>query len=353
MAAHWWWSWSIGLNSTAYSNSGFTVSSTAFISTNNTSSLFTPAPGSISPSEEFHLRVSNNNSITTPTFQNGSVTQGWLIFRYLSEGFGPTGTSLISLKNGATNVVELRHTELDTSLFQLSIFVNNALVGTSSVLAVLNANYIIAIDFDLVASQPEAGLVVNGKRQVVRGNSGTGSATSANNLQIFSGSTSSSASIYGDIAVFNSLSDLTDRSSQDVWITFLDPDQATDADNSWTPSAGTDITAVNDASATTFTETSTSPDSITYGFESCNTRRTGWSPTLVYGLATVAYASAATSQTNTTLDLQDLVPATVSSTNVTLTSTNTFLGVWTSQDSTTNPWTTAKIDGSTAIYSVA
>ncbi len=355
MAAHFWWSWSVGLPSTAYNNSGFVLSSTGNISTNNTTTLFVPSPGSLSPSEEFHLTITANQTLKTPLFQNGAVTAGWLVFRFKPGTFSGTAMPIVKIQSGSSSIVELRHltADLATQYFTPSIHVNGALVGTAETFPSENALYVMAIDFDLGAAQPEAGLVINGKRQVVRDNSGAGSATTMNNVEFNSGATTGVTSIFGDIAVFNALADLTDRSSQDVWVTFLDPDAATDGDNSWTPSSGTDLTAVNDASATTFTQTVTSPDTITYGFESCNTRSSGWSPTKVYGLATFAYASASATQTNTTLALVDNVPATVSSTNVTLTTTNTFMGVWTAVDSAAAAWTPTSINASTAIYSVA
>lgn len=352
MSAHWWWSWSIGLPSTAYNNAGFVLTSTANISTNNTTTLFTPAPGSLSPSEEFHLRTLASNEIRTPIFS--SITEGWLIFRYRPEEYSGTVEPILKIQNTGISVIEIGHSsaDLNTHFVSFILSVNGSLIGTSQRLPNRNAVYVMAIDFDVGASTPEAGLVINGIREVNRG-SGSGSATTINNIQLGTGCTGTEDGFFGDIAIFNDLSNLTDRSSQDVWVTFLDPDTSTDGDNSWTPSAGSDLTAVNDASATTFTQTTTSPDSITYGFESCNTRQSGWSPTLVYGVAVIAYASADTTQTDTTLTLIDNVPASAGSTNVILTTTNTFLGVWTAVDSAAAAWTTTSINASTATYSVA
>lgn len=351
MAAHWWWTWSIGLPATDYSTAGFTVSSTSNIITNNTTSLFTPVLGSISPSEEFHMRAQGTATIVTPVFS--TVDQGWLIFRWANltnSNLSPSGR-IIEIMNSSVNVVFDLRVDSNSHTPFIQLYVDNSLVGTSIRACHPGRYYVFALDFDFTQTPPQIGLTINGIREISMG--GFGSQTFFDRIRFSSGGTGGTQTTFGDFIVFNSLADLNEKSSQDVWITFLDPDSATDGDNSWTPSAGTDLTAVNDADSTTYTETSTSPDSITYGFESCNTRQSGWNPSVVYGLATIALASANTSQTNTTIDLIDAVPASAGSLNLTLTSTAIFLGVWTADDSANNPWTQSSIDNSTIIYSVA
>ncbi len=354
MAAHWWWTWSIGLNSTEYSTAGFTLSSTTNILTNNNTSLFTPVTGSPSPDEEFHLRISGTNSLITPVFTNGPISQGWIVFRYanLNQVILSPLARIVEFLDPISNVIFDLRFQTTGNGSVINLYVDNSLHGSSSISIYQGRYYVFALDFDLTQSTPQVGLVINGVRQISRSTPGSGGTDEIDKIKFSSGGLGGSAS-FGDVIVFNDLNDLTDKSSQDVWVTFLDPNFSNDPDNSWTPSAGSDLTAVNDANASTYTESATSPDSIFYQFESCNDRHPSWDPSLIYGTAFLILASANVSQTNTSLELEDAASTYVMTTNTILNSTATFFGMWLPVDGNDDPWTKTNLEGLSLEYVVS
>lgn len=355
MAAHWWWSWSIGLPSTAYNGAGFTVSSTANLSTNDVANLFSPTPGVAAPSEETHVRHAAGATMLCPPFPS-PISAGWAVWRWRPNGNALTGGTarVLELMSGAATTrvdVRSRATGAPTLNNPLEVRVNGTLVGTSESLMYLASYYVIAVDFDLTTTPPQAGLVINGRREVARAG-GSGVPTTIDRVRTGPGTTSGTTYL-GDVCVFSALADLTDRRSQDVWVTFLDPSLATDAGAAWTPVGGSDLSAVADADTTSYTESSTSPSSILFGFEDTTTRTASWTPTLIYGLAVVGYGTASATQTNTTLDVRDALNVSAGTVNVTLTATAAFFGVWCPDDGAALAWSATTLNAATAIYSVA
>lgn len=350
MAAHWWWSWSIGLSSTAYANSSWAIRSIINTVTNSTEVLNEPDPSSNAPGEEYCLKLIDT-SINTPAFPDGSISQGWVITRWNASGTGGfnSGVKILDLISGDTVRVQLRPGSGTTA--PLSLYVNGTLVGTTTG-AYGDATAVLAIDFDLTQTPPQAGLVVNGIREIDR-DSGSGSPTTIDRISMGTGkSTSSNVSYFGDFAVFNSLTDFSsDATTQDVWVTFLDPNAVTDSDNSWTPSAGTDLTDINDASISTYVQTTTDPDSLSIEFESTTDRLTGWSPTLIYGVAAITYGNAAVI-TSTTLTMNDS-NGVVGTETTTQNAIGEFVGVWKPLDSSGNAWTAFEVNSIDIDYEVS
>lgn len=352
MAAHWWWTWSIGLPSSAYANSQWSLSNTTSITTNNTDNLNSPPASANAPGEEFNLEIVGPVTIDTPVFPTGPLSTGWFISRWNNAGTANFNTAIdiLVLQNNATNVIRLvATTSAVTST--LSLQVNGTLVGTTTAFYG-DAAEVLAIDFDLTTTPPKAGLVVSGIREINL-TAGSGSPTTVNRVRFNSGHTGGGNAVYyGDFALFDDLNDFTNvAETQDVWVTYLDANEVTDADNSWTPTSGTDVSVISDSNIATYTQSLTDPDTLTIGFESTTDRQTGWTPTIIYGASVVAYASAQII-TDTTLTMSD-ANGTIDSSNDTLNAVGRFIEVYAPLDSQNITWDVAMINSITADYDVS
>ncbi len=352
MSAHWWWTWSIGLPATAYANSSWALDSTTTVITNSTDTLNSPDPSAQAPGEEFCLEL-QDAGLNSPAFSNGTVSAGWFITRWNGSGSGlfSNAVRIVELISGSTVRILLRPSTSGGSTTTLSLLVNGTLIGTSST-SFGDAAAVIAIDFDLTQNPPQAGLVVNGVREISRAG-GSGSPTTVDRIGLGPGkSTAGATSYFGDLAIFSALSDFSDVAvTQDVWVTFLDPDSVTDGDNSWTPSSGTDLTAINDGSTTTYTQTTTDPDSLTIGFESTTDRLSTWAPTVIYGVAAITYGTASVI-TSTTLTMDD-ANGEVESVTETLNAIGNYVGTWEPLDSTGAAWSAFAVNSITIDYEVS
>lgn len=353
MAAHWWWTWSVGLPVDIYAKSLWGPSSQdpALVSTNNATNLNSPNPGSGAPGEEYNLKVFGQSFILTPPFQNGVVTKGWIIFRWNGDNHAldiSSGTRIIEVMHGGVTTVIRLAAATSTTPAALNLFVNGTLVGTSGN-TFGDVTEVLAIDFDLTTTPPEAGLVVSGVREIARAG-GSGTPTDIDRLKIGSGQTSN-YSYLGDPIVFNDLADVSVSDTQDVWVTYLIPDLVTDGDASWTPVGGTTTSVLADRDAATYNETTTGPDNLDLTFESTSDRYATWFPVLIYGVATVAYGVADVIH-NTTIEMFDDVGS-VSSTNDTLNAVGRFIGTWSALNSSAAPWTLFNLNSVTATYTVS
>lgn len=350
MSAHWWWSWGIGLPSTSYSTTQWAVSSTSAVFTSNTTNLNSPT-GSTTPAETKNLRVDGFATLTTPVFPGGSINTGWVVLRW-NPNLGGLATIgflvfVLKIRTNSTDTVVIKSTATAT-LAPLGVYVNGTLVGTSTDVFGQGSE-VLAVDFDLTQTPPQAGLVVSGRRQVPRAG-GSGVPVVVNNLQLSSGESSGTAYL-GDVVVFESLSDLTDATSQNVWVACMHPDGSTDADNSWTPTSGTDASVTSDGNPATYTESIDRPDTIDFSFQNRADVVAGWAPSTVRGVATVTYSSTTWSPT-TSLTLLDNGVSVGAAGTGTVNSDGTFLGKWAALDSTSSPWTGPKIDTLGATFTV-
>ncbi len=349
MAAHFWWTWSIGLPNAAYANSQWSVNSTTNVIPNNATDLNSPPPTAQAPGEEFNLEISGTASMDTPVFPAGPLTEGWFIVRWNNDNTGyNTSQSIVVLQNGATAVVRLFGTAA-TVTSTLSLHVNGTLVGTTAGFYG-DAVEVIAIDFDLSTTPPKAGLVISGIREINL-TAGSGVPTTINRVKFSSGH-GGGAAYFGDFALFDDLNDFTDDAvTQDLWVTYLDANVVTDGDNSWTPTSGTDLSVVSDSSSSTYTQTLTDPDTLSIAFESTTDRTTGWLPTIIYGVAAVSYGSAAVI-TDTTLTMSD-GNGVVDTSNDTLNAVGRFMNIFAPLDSTGAAWDVAGVNSIFNDYDVS
>lgn len=350
MSAHWWWSWGIGLPTASYNTSQWTLVSSSDITTNNTTFLNSPV-GALTPGETKNLKILGPATIATPNFQNGAVSKGWVVFRWNpnSGGLGRIGFLYVvcHVRNGSSNVITLLPSQTG-AVSALSLYVNGTLVGTS-VDTFGQCSSLLAIDFDLTTTPPEAGLVAGGLRQIARA-AGSSIPTTINNV-LFSSGENVGAAYIGDIMVFNDLADFTDSTTQNVWVACLHPDTATDSDNSWTPNAGTDVTAASDGNPATWTESIDRPDTISYTFQNRADVLVGWAPVTVWGCSVVVYATTEWSP-NVSLVLDDNAVAVGAPTVTTVDADGSFSGRWSAVNAAGTSWTGAQIDTLSADYTV-
>lgn len=352
MSAHWWWTWSIGLPTTAYAKSQWGPTSLTSVKTDNATNLNSPNPGSGAPGEEFNLRLTGTASVLSPPFDTGSVSQGWLVFRWNGNG-NTLDTSVIArivecMDGGTTTIIRLAAASSGNPA-TLNLFVNGTLVGTTTN-TFGDAPEVVAIDFDLTQTPPQAGLVMSGVREITRAG-GSGVPTTFDRIRLGSGFTVPQFAYLGDVALFDSLTDLTASTSQDVWVTYMKPDAVTDGDNSWSPTGGTDTQVISDRNVTTYTETVTDPDSLGITFESTSDRYATWFPTLIYGVAGVAYGVADVIHT-TTIELSDDAGIATSTTD-TLNAVGRFIGTWSPLNSSGSAWTLFNLNSASATYAVS
>ncbi len=353
MAAHWWWTWSIGLPASAYTRSNWALSSSTTITTNGTTLLNTPPPTSNAPGEQHSLEI-GTGVIESPVFNNGTLSEGWFIVRWNGTGLGTLSNSslqkLVELVDNSTVRITLRPTS-NGATSTLSLLVNGTLIGTSST-AFGDGTAVLAIDFDLTQTPPQAGLVVNGVREITRAG-GSGSPTTIDRMRLSGGKGGNNdRSYFGDVMIFDDLNDFPDiATTQDIWVTYLAPVSVNDPDNSWTPSAGSDLDVLSDESITTYTQTVADPDDIFISFQTTSDRQPGWNPTLIYGVAGIAYTSGAVITTST-LSISDS-NALVGSDTETINAIGYFIGTWEPLDSQAAAWTAFEVNSIEMEYQVS
>ena len=342
MAMHWCWTFSIGMPTTWYANSTWGVSS-ASLNTASVTNLSSPVTPGIPGDQYNYNNVNGGFFLTTPAFPAGSLAAGWALFRWNANGntlSSSAGRPIVQLRDGGTTRVEVR-SAANAATAQLNLYVNGSLVGTT-VAAYGGAEDYLAIDFDLAV--PEAGLVVNGTREIMRASSGAAGTIDRIHLG------GSSNCWWGDMIVFNSIADLTDAETQDVWVAYLAPDSATELVGTWTPSTTTLVGDVSDHTGATYDQTVSDPATISFGFESTTDREPGWNPATVYGVAVVSYGTADV-LTATTLILQD-AGGNVTTRNVTLNTTGDYVWAGSALASGAVAWTAAAVNTVTAEYTV-
>ena len=337
MPAHHWWSWGLGLPVSIYVNSRWAPSSTSSIATDNQTNLNSPDPSTNAPGETHNLGIVSVNYIDTPAFENGSMNTGWFISRFNANSRGlnaSSSTRIVEFLNGVTVVVRLIASSNGVTS-TLNLYVNGTLVGTSTG-AYGDSDNVIAIDFDLTQTPPEAGLVVDGTREIALGGGG-GSPTTIDRIRFGSGQFGGSFySFWGDWVMFDDIADLSDSETQNVWLTTIRVDGVTDSDASWTASSVSKTADVSDGDADTYVSTTSDPDTIEYTFDDPDTHVANWAPQIIYGVAAVAYGKADV-LTDTTITLTDS-GGTAASTNDTLNSVGRFVGAWAPDTSGAAAW---------------
>ena len=355
MALRWAWDFGLGLPTVFYENSsdwGVTGGS-ARVDTASTSSLVSPA-GAGTPGEQFNCKISGTTvagQLFTPQFPGAAVTQGWFVdrWRIASTISNSAAVNIIDLWEGGSKRVTLRG-DLSGNPVPLELFVNGTSVGTTTSLIGDAASYVLAIDFNMTAVPPQAGLVVDGTREIALG-SGSGTATQITHASLGSGSSSNGIPGYhGCLLLFDSLAD-TRGMNPNYWGTGLNAD-AVSNDVSWSifGGAASKLAAISDRDETTGVETTTTPDSITVGFENTTDILAGWSPSTILMVVGVAVGSADVINT-TTVDLSDGVGSAGTDTEV-LTATPSTVIVYAELNSTAGAWTASEVNAATYDYDV-
>jgi hypothetical protein len=254
------------------------------------------------------------------------------------------------MNGAATAVVTVRSAAAGVGV-PMALYVNGTLVGTTTNFYG-NGTEKYGVDFDLTTTPPQAGLVVNGVREVPRA-AGSGVPTTIDRIRWGSGASGGSNYTYhGSLVVFDSLSDLTDLETQDLRCSFLTADAVTDGDASWTPTTTTDLGDVTDHSSATGTVSVSDPDTLGVAFQSFNDRFSGWAPTVIYGVAAISYNIGDATVNQHTVELLDDGGSVKTSAAATIATTGGFVGVWSPLNSSAAAWTPTNVDAATASYTV-
>jgi hypothetical protein len=322
------------------------------VATDNQTNLNVPGAGANAPGESYNLRLTAADTLTTPALPGAALSEGWVHGRWNGNSqvlSNSAAVRILDVMNGTTVVVTLR-SSANTSPATLSLYVNGTLVGTSSG-AYGDSTVVVAVGFDLTQPPPEATLVVDGVTEVALG-AGSGVPTTVDRVRLGGGGSGGASNFYwGAVSVWDALADWADLTTiQDVWATVLAPDLVTDADNSFTPSDTTDLGDISDADDATYISTSTDPDSVVVGFQSTTDKLAAWGPTVIYGMAAVAYGTADVI-TSTTIEISDSGGA-IDSEAVTMNAVGKFAGVWVTASSLAAPLTAFDINSATATYTV-
>ncbi len=356
MSLRWAWDWGLGLSRDFYANSAqWGITGTTTVETDSTTRLVSPAgPGT--PGEQNNCRIaslSSGGQVFTPLFPGAAITEGWFVDRWrFTIGSGLSNSSLaniINLRESAVIRVHLR-ASISGNPVPLALFVNGTVVGTTTRLIGDADAYVFGIDFDMAAVPPEAGLVIDGVREIVL-TAGSGTATAITDASLGSGSASGSVSGYhGMLLLFDALAD-TRGENPNYWGTGLNAN-AVSGDAGWSifGGAGSKVIAISDRVDTTGVETTTDPDSITVDFEATTDILAAWLPSTILMVVGVAVGSADVMNLST-VTLSDGV-GTAGADTETLTSTQSMVLVYAELNSVAGAWTAGEVNAADYLYSV-
>lgn len=354
MALRWAWDFGLGLPTIFYENSSdWGVDGPANVNTANTTFLVSPSGGG-TPGEQFNCSVASTTSsgqLFTPQFPGAAVTEGWFVSRWRIDGAisASSLSNIIDLWEGGTKRVNLRG-DLTGNPVPLELFVNGTSVGTTTSLIGDADSYVLAIDFNMGVTPPEAGLVVDGVREIPLG-PGSGTATQITHAGLGSGAASGAVDGYhGCLLLFDALAD-TRGQSPNYWGTGLNAN-AVSNDASWSifGGAGSKVIAISDRDETTGVETTTDPDSITVGFQDTTDILAGWLPSTILMVVGVAVGSADVIN-NATVDLSDGTGSAGTDTEV-LSATPSTVIVYAELNSVAGAWTPGEVNAATYDYDV-
>lgn len=366
MALRWGWDFGMTLATQFYRNSsqwGVTGNDAA-IDTANTANLVSPS-GAGTPGEQAVVRMNlTSTALFTPDVSGlpsaapaGAIVAGWFSTRWRVASGAVVGTGslestnpIFRLREAATERIRLA-ADFDGNPVPLELFVNGVSVGTTARLIGDASSYVLAVDFDMAAG-PDAGLTIDGVREIALTAGGAGGA-GIDNAELRSGA-AQSTTVYGShglLLFFDSLAD--DGGNANYWGSALNADAVTDGDASWSifGGAGSKVIAVSDRLATTGIETTTDPDTVTIGFEDTTDILAGWLPTTILMVIGVAVGSADVID-QATVDLDDGAGSALAVTQ-TLSAVQNFVPVYSTVNSGATAWTAAQVNAATYDYDVS
>lgn len=346
MALHWWWDFGIGMDAAAYNaTAGWTVNGASVV-TNASSNLMSPG-GSSSPGDKFNLQCNVGGYLDIPI---PGIQTGWICFRTNRVATAISDFSRVwAVFEGSTNVLS-SHFSGNANPEGYDLRINGVNQGDSSTAYSAGEIVNVAVKFDFSANPNTAELWINGVQEVTGSNAAA--AKTLDRIRLASTDTAH-IQVYNTIRIYDAVpGDDAIAKSTDVWSHFLEAD-AVSGDTEWSiyGGASTKVESISDEDDTTGLEASTDPSAITIDCEDTTDVQAGWSPTTIYAVQAVVYATADTLLEHT-IDLED--GSTVASNTETLTgSVPQFVHVSSEVDSGSGAWDAAGINAAHMSYSVA